>query len=665
MALLAEEALLLRDVRGRVLRDSRGRQPRVTTLRRGGQTWIAIGGDLARLPEDILLLRGIPEASFSQLPTRITHWHPAPWNPTFSYRAYTPDVYQEAKEMSLSWFFTASEDLRREVESGEIILDELRSWIDHDITDAYQLIHDLSQHVPAWRQPAGLLPQEEVKGRISLPGSDHPNFCQAVAESQHLFLEAVAVSNQLLCHFPVSTHASLFERIPDGGKFQQATFIGEANKLGCVLDIQTDDLPRFPLWEFVRHDVPIYYVWEEGYEEASVLSDLFDPEHLRCIPVTEETMEVDNPKILILAQLSTELQITLKNSRVLPRQAAKPSLLERLADEETVKVAEIQPPLGELFSRVVTTMGWTSGGWRVCLEEDAKDGPGVFNSLVWDVARLCLPPASELALRVCMNQYAEADGETVITEAVRRCVPFQLIYPVSQLSRFRPVDSLFPAELPEHLEFSFADAALVFDERPAACYKEYMLRVKEVLRRDNAVALLFQGGLVARLAIHFGGSDLLRRFLQGPSSALYNHFYGSAMLMPDHLLELAGTSEDVLLGRTKDRRGVDARAWWPPIRIWEIELGFNGQWLQVHEEWFQNRLVYNKTNRATLEPLSTAQWARKLKDWRNGFGGASAELVSTIQFPSVGGATISNLAREVFQECGASWNRSSVKEIVV
>ncbi|KZV59718.1 hypothetical protein PENSPDRAFT_694896 [Peniophora sp. CONT] len=201
--------------------------------------------------------------------------------------------------------------------------------------------------------------------------------------------------------------------------------------------------------------------------------------------------------------------------------------------------------------------------------------------------RLLLPPASALRLWWWSEQVNVTRTADFIPWAVARGIRF--IWGAEGAVVANPPDPLSGRPAPAELAW--------FD---------WLRTAVEVLRRPNARAFIWDGGIAWRLAIHFR-RDLLNHIREGPS------LVGAAAPLSYHwpdsfVVDAVSSAElNVLIGRRRD-----GLSWWPHPDIWDAALGI-GEWWSTHETWFASRMAGILAGELT--PLSDSAWFGNIRNW--------------------------------------------------
>ncbi|KAG2062536.1 hypothetical protein BDR04DRAFT_1165043 [Suillus decipiens] len=133
----------------------------------------------------------------------------------------------------------------------------------------------------------------------------------------------------------------------------------------------------------------------------------------------------------------------------------------------------------------------------------------------------------------------------------------------------------------------------------------YESRVRALLCYPFARRFLTMGGIVWRIALHYGPSSLLSAALSGPSTDAYIHYHvDHAGPYIDDTVSQADIN--LLLGST------NKGSFWPTLNTWTKTQKWHGEWSSENEVWFQNRLR-DMHSRKEDAVVTHAQWDRKCR----------------------------------------------------
>ncbi|KIK36125.1 hypothetical protein CY34DRAFT_16598 [Suillus luteus UH-Slu-Lm8-n1] len=129
-------------------------------------------------------------------------------------------------------------------------------------------------------------------------------------------------------------------------------------------------------------------------------------------------------------------------------------------------------------------------------------------------------------------------------------------------------------------------------------FVDYARRVHSLLQLPHARRFLTMGGLLWRIALHYGPSELFASAISGPSSDASKLFRCEAH---DTLVDDTVSDEDInlLLGIT-DRGSI-----WPTLDLWEKNENWAGEWGARSERWFTARI--REIERSSLSAILTRQ----------------------------------------------------------
>ena len=189
-----------------------------------------------------------------------------------------------------------------------------------------------------------------------------------------------------------------------------------------------------------------------------------------------------------------------------------------------------------------------------------------------------------------------------------------LCYAVEHGFRFRIMVPL-TAERTEHRDAISPPTTLEVQSRDLALLvKQWRYAVEKLLQARRSRAILFLGGIEARLAISIGGTPFLRS--AGNGVDLTGHMYTTVTSDGQTLADDAVTADEIrlLLGyvaltppQTTDR------SLWPSSEILRSKCpaSFDGDWNSRCENLFQN--ILSEVNSAKPQLRSRTQWGRFIR----------------------------------------------------
>ncbi|KAG1863253.1 hypothetical protein DFJ58DRAFT_912422 [Suillus subalutaceus] len=190
---------------------------------------------------------------------------------------------------------------------------------------------------------------------------------------------------------------------------------------------------------------------------------------------------------------------------------------------------------------------------------------------------------TEIRLRLWGNQYPDAPRGFFATRCLSRGIDWQVFVdphdvtgPRYNLCAPRPAyfDCVYPP---------------LYNNRITSL-QIYEDRVRELLLRPYARRFLTMGGIIWRIALHYGPDHLFAAALSGPSTDAYVH--GNVERNGTHVDDAVFPQDiQLLLGVA-----VDMSSLWPPLDIFHRYQKWNGEWTPQWETWFMTRiaLIHNR-----------------------------------------------------------------------
>ncbi|KAI0055215.1 hypothetical protein BV25DRAFT_1843124 [Artomyces pyxidatus] len=180
------------------------------------------------------------------------------------------------------------------------------------------------------------------------------------------------------------------------------------------------------------------------------------------------------------------------------------------------------------------------------------------------------------------------------------------------------------ADLPE--EMAYAGVARLIQEDWTSFHESsivsFEINARRLLERPHARFFLTRGGILWRLALHYGPHHLLTDAASGPSRLVTQWTTGAMTTVNQTQPQLApipvisdqsyGNEEARLIGMT------GGRSVWPDASTFESSVAWNGEWSVQNEIWFQRRLERFDQNsgQSMTNPLlrTSSQWRSDLRD---------------------------------------------------
>ncbi|KAG1885362.1 uncharacterized protein F5891DRAFT_905367, partial [Suillus fuscotomentosus] len=115
-------------------------------------------------------------------------------------------------------------------------------------------------------------------------------------------------------------------------------------------------------------------------------------------------------------------------------------------------------------------------------------------------------------------------------------------------------------------------------------FQFYEDRVRELLLLPYARRFLTMGGIIWRIALHYGPDHLFSAALSGPSTDAYVH--GNIQRNGTHIDDAVFPQDiQLLLGVAADNSSL-----WPPLDIFDRYQKWTGEWTALWETWFMDRV---------------------------------------------------------------------------
>lgn len=209
-------------------------------------------------------------------------------------------------------------------------------------------------------------------------------------------------------------------------------------------------------------------------------------------------------------------------------------------------------------------------------------------------------PRSEWRVRAWLSRYPDLSLTTLLTKAITSHIPFNLEVPAATLQKWRrPLQTYSVWEIEAGVYYTGVSQArpIIYNANGSEYARDYELSVLEILNRPNSTAFLFEGGLLARLASHYGNAGFLNRALEGPSAAMVLHGFGHTDFTRSTIRERVTEPEkNVLLGQSSPGGSkTEIHYVWPPVVIFQAKfLAYDGRWTQECENWFLERAALIK-----------------------------------------------------------------------
>lgn len=235
--------------------------------------------------------------------------------------------------------------------------------------------------------------------------------------------------------------------------------------------------------------------------------------------------------------------------------------------------------------------------------------------------------------------------QQALTLAIEHGLEFQIYVKQVDVSLFRP-SVLSPMDYAASVYYNvgFQNPPLPYGNGGVELYNRYKARVMDVLRRPHARAFIGLGGPLSWIARKYGGQDLARQFMNGPSVQVTVHQKGKVDLANFNFAqtdEVSPEEMDTLLGHVKyGSKELDKWLYPTPEILENRLLHYHGDW-NPGTEHIVFDAVYQLLEDGKVEPKTVSGWYDFLRFANRGdnspnilpttkeFLSANAELVST------------------------------------
>lgn len=207
--------------------------------------------------------------------------------------------------------------------------------------------------------------------------------------------------------------------------------------------------------------------------------------------------------------------------------------------------------------------------------------------------------------------------------AISRNMRFVMATRLGDLKSFKPAMTSDLAELTKRTyEAGFQEEHLRDINGGAAFRDQYMGKLADILCRPHARALISMGGPAAWIAKRYGGSALVQRFMDGPSTQVTVHHHGavtSSSFYDDPLFhDQISAQEENLVHSFVTAENPDQHRWlFPTLEIMEDFCNhWNGEWTEGCDSIFHN--IAKSLERGAAKPLTRKGWKSYLHSTNHG-----------------------------------------------
>ena len=207
--------------------------------------------------------------------------------------------------------------------------------------------------------------------------------------------------------------------------------------------------------------------------------------------------------------------------------------------------------------------------------------------------------------------------------AIARNMRFVMATRIGDLKSFKPSMTSDLAELTKRTyEAGFQEEHLKDINGGAAFRDQYMGKLADILRRPHARALISMGGPAAWIAKRYGGSTMVQRFMDGPSTQVTVHHRGAVASSPffdDPLFhdQISAQEENLVHGFVSAENPEHHRWLFPTLEIMEDFCHhWGGEWTKGCDSIFHH--IAKSLERGTAKPLTRKGWKSYLHSTNHG-----------------------------------------------
>ena len=375
----------------------------------------------------------------------------------------------------------------------------------------------------------------------------------------------------------------------------------DAPKVGTLLDILNPPNDTvLPIGDLLKHQVPIYYPWSE-HHRATILNQ---QSHLSSMPLTADDFRNQMDSLLA--------ETTLPASTITPHAEQEyQGLRLRLTTSQTAFHNDTRVLWDEIAALSAATL---LGLAAIAMPPVRTFHAGSWNNSALSHCMFFTHQLAETILRDILLHRKCRNVADLLLEAIERGMGISLGYATEYLIEQQSHRAIEPPPLPLYFQANYVELPLVFhDSIRQQSWGAYLHNVKQVLARPHASSFLLQGGILWRIALEFGPTNLLPDLLQGPSVTMVECLYGQRNVN-GHLFEGPTDGElAVLLGEVAEQGNMPKKSWWPSPSCFERNKFFVAQWTSLHEAWFQARLANITQGRIEAVPQTLHQFDKELE----------------------------------------------------
>lgn len=255
------------------------------------------------------------------------------------------------------------------------------------------------------------------------------------------------------------------------------------------------------------------------------------------------------------------------------------------------------------------------------------------------------------------------DIRHVLNLAIMRGVRFEIGVKLEHMEYFRPkvISTLDQNTSKQPHEAGFTETKLEYGSGGITLRDTYIAKLGEILRRPNAGALIGLGGPASWIARQYGGDDIIRKFMNGPSLIITWHNKGandSKDKDAQHLHWDEATSQELaaLFGHISTSKLGDDMWFFPTEEVLlEYSKRYSGEWNRATEMLF--RRINEELNSDFPRPRTKEEW--------RGYVRQSDHVPREAHLVKIPNEFFVEAEQRLQEAFGESWHKQRASHIIV
>lgn len=285
-----------------------------------------------------------------------------------------------------------------------------------------------------------------------------------------------------------------------------------------------------------------------------------------------------------------------------------------------------------------------------------------WNNLLFERGILIIPKLQvAVMMRLLANTTPGCNSiQKALTLAIEHGFEFQIYIRQVDVALFRPT-ILSPMDYSASVYYAvgFQNPELTFGSGGEELYGRYKARVMDVLRRPHARAFVGLGGPLSWIARKYGGQDIVRQFMNGPSVQVTVHQKGKVDITNFNFAQTDEVSPEeklALLGHVKyGSQDLDKWMYPPPGLLLNHLHHYHGDWNPATEHMVFDE-IYEHLEDGTIGPKTESGWRDFLRFANRGENAPNC-LPTRSDF--------SNANTDLKSIFGRGWSHADLKDLIV